>query len=169
MPMARRALLGIVCTLTALGMGAAHASAAATLSIVGTVNAPATYTPAQLAAMPQTTLTISGTTYAGVLVETLITSASPTFPVPPGNNPSLRVALTATSDAGGPNSGPVTFALGELAANFGNNRGLVALPGTGPPPAGGPKLVLPRDLSTARFVTSVAQINVAVRTEPHTT
>jgi hypothetical protein len=150
-------------------MLASPASAAATLSLVGTLTAPATYTPAQLVALPQTTLTISGTTYTGVLVETLVTNASPIYPVPPGNNPSLRVALTATSDAGGANSGPVTFALGELAANFGNNRALVALTENGAAPAGGPKLVLPRDLGTARFVTSVAQINVAVRTELHST
>jgi hypothetical protein len=161
-----------VCVVAALGTGgvlASSASAAASVSLLGTVNSPATYTPALLAAQPQTTLTISGTTYQGVLVETLVTSAAPIYPAPPGNNPALRVAVTATSDAGGPNAGPVTFALGELAANFGNNKALVALTENGAPPSGGPKLVLPRDTSGARFVTSLAQLNIAVRTEPHST
>ena len=170
--MRRRIQLGLVCIAAALGAGgglASTASAAASISLVGTVATPAAYTSAQLAALPQTTLTISGTTYTGVLVETLVTAAAPIYPVPPGNNPALRVALTATSDAGGPNAGPVTFALGELIANFGNNRALIALTENGAPPSGGPKLVLPRDTSTARFVTSVAQINVVVRTDPHST
>ncbi len=170
--MRRRIQLGLVCVAAALGVGGALAStvsAAASISLVGTVATPATYTPAQLAALPQTAMTISGIAYTGVPVETLVTAAAPIYPVPPGNNPALRVALTVTSDAGGPNAGPVTFALGELIANFGNNRALIALTENGAPPSGGPKLVLPRDTSTARFVTSVAQINVAVRTDPHST
>ena len=36
-------------------------------------------------------------------------------------------ASTRPASRAGPNSGPVTFALGELLANFGNNRALVAL------------------------------------------
>ncbi len=170
--MRRRIQLGLVCVAAALGAGgalASTASAAASVSVVGTVATPATYTPAQLAALPQTTLTIGATTYVGVSLESLVTAAAPVYPVPPGNNPALRVAVTVTSDAGGPNAGPVTFALGELIANFGNNRGLVALTENGVAPSGGPKLVLPRDTGTARFVTSVAQIDVAVRTELHST
>ena len=55
--MLRRVVPGIVCAVVALGASgtlAATASAAAGVSVVGAVGSPATYTPAQLAALPQT-------------------------------------------------------------------------------------------------------------------
>jgi hypothetical protein len=170
--MTRRVRLGIICALTALGAGGALASSAAaapSVSIVGTVGAPATYSAAQLAAMTQTTETISGHTYQGVLLFTLVNGAAPVYPSPLPKNPTLRVIVTATSDTSGATGGPVTFGLGEFDTNFGNNQALIALTDNGVAPSGGPRLVLPRDTASTRFVDSVSQINVAVRNLVHST
>lgn len=170
--MMRSVWLGIVCTIATLSTGAALASSAvasSAVSVVGSVSAPATYSLAQLAAMAQTTETISGHTYQGVTAFNLVNGASPTYPSPTPKNPTLRVIVTVASDTSGPTGGPLTFGLGEFDPNFGNNQALIALQDNGSPVSGGAKLVLPRDTSGARVVDSVSQISVAVSNLVHTT
>lgn len=162
------ATICVLAALTGSTAWASPASAAATVSVLGSVTTPATYSVGQLAALPQTTQTIAGATYEGVLLLSLVNSASPVYPSPPPSNAILRVSVTVTSGGGGANAGPVTLGAGELHANFGNNQALLALTRDGVPLAA-PRLVLPRDTSTARFVDAVSQINVVTRNALHTT
>jgi hypothetical protein len=79
----------------------AYASARPVLSVGGEVTTPASYTAAQLAALPQATVTVKEggrqVTDTGVLLETLVTAAAPAYPASLLNtkNELLRVTVTA--------------------------------------------------------------------------
>src|SRR5580704_6887784 len=127
------------------------------LSVNGEVTSPSVYTISQLAALPQTTATVTAggrqVTDSGVLLETLVTDAGPAYPASLLNtkNELLRVTVTVT----GAGHRTVTFAVGELDSNFGNHPALLVLTQNGRPVPFGPELVVPDDWAPIRFVPGV--------------
>src|ERR1700722_6072001 len=84
------------------------------LAVSGEVTSPLAYTAAQLAALPQTTVTVTTgrrtVTDSGVLLETLVAMAGPAYPATLLNikNELLRVTATVR----GARHAAVTFAVG---------------------------------------------------------
>jgi hypothetical protein len=140
------------------------------LSVGGEVTSPTAYTIAQLAALPQTSVTVrSGfrsVTDTGVLLETLVDDAGPAYPASLLNtkNELLRVTVTVR----GAGHREVTFAVGELDAGFGDHPALLALTQNGRPIAFGPELVVPGDSVPVRFMPGVSQLTVGIATAPAT-
>jgi hypothetical protein len=140
------------------------------LAIGGEVTTPAAYTAAQLAALPQTTVTVKEggrpVTETGVLLENLVTDAGPAYPASLLNtkNELLRVTVTARGDGR-----QVTFAVGELDSGFGNHPALLALTRGGQRIAGGPELVVPGDQFPVRDLARVSQLTVGIATAVATT
>ena len=125
------------------------------LSVGGAVAAPPTYSLAQLSAM-------APTGSPGVSVEDLVNAAQPTLP--DAKNALLRVTVTL-SNRFGP---PVTLALGELDAGFGNHPAYLALERHGHLlPA--PELIVPSDANHARTIPFVNRIDVGVQSPTATT
>lgn len=145
-------------------------SARPVLEVGGEVSSPTAYTAAQLAALPQTTvtLTIGGrqVTDTGVLLETLVSDAAPAYPASLLNtkNELLRVTVTVH----GADRNAVTFAVGELDPNFGDHPALLALTQDGRPIPRGPDLVVPGDRPPVRSVPQVSQLTVGIATAPAT-
>ncbi len=141
------------------------------LAVTGAVNTPTTYSAAQLAALPQSTVTVKlGShqfTDTGVLLETLVTAASPAYPSSLLNTKNQLLRVTAT--VRGTAHTQVTFAVGELDTNFGNHPALLALTQDGKPIQGGPQLVVPDDRAPLRFVSGVTEVVVGIATAPATT
>jgi hypothetical protein len=152
------------------GMPAYARESGHTLAVNGQVNLPTTYTVDQLSALPQTTATVSfgghPVTYTGVLLETLVTDAKPAFPpnLPNTKNELLRVTATVRGDS----VRPVTFAVGELDAAFGNHPALMALTENGRLIASGPELVVPGDTQPLRFARGASQVTVGIASAPAT-
>lgn len=141
-----------------------------TLALNGEVTTPATYSSAQLAALPQTTATVTvgnhQATYAGVLLETLVTTAKPNFPASLLNTKNELLRVTATVRGAGHHE--VTFAVGELDPGFGNHPALLALTQNDKPIDDGPRLVVPDDRGALRFVSEVSEVTVGIATAPAT-
>jgi hypothetical protein len=124
-----------------------------TFSVGGAVATPATYSLAQLDALPQTTFTVNGRrwrgsrshTDSGVSLEDLVNAAAPTEPS--ARNAWLRLAVTVSSRRAG--SG--TFALGELDSSFGNHPAYLTLLRDGHA-LRAPELVVPGDVNSAGTV-----------------
>jgi hypothetical protein len=168
-------LLSIVLAASLLALTAAPAGAfpgphESTVSVDGAVSAPATYTLAQLSALPQATFTTSqrswwGTrthTDSGVSVEDLVAGTDPILPA--AKNAPLRVTVNVSGRWGW----PVTLAIGELDPNFGNHPAYLALTQDGRAlPA--PELVVPGDLDGARTVFDVDEVTVGVQSPAPTT
>jgi hypothetical protein len=139
------------------------------VAVDGQVGAPATYTLAQLAAVTQTTVTLTigpvQLVEKGVLLETLVALAQPAYPpLVNTKNKLLRLTVTVRGAIGG----PVTFAVGELDANFGNHPALLALQTNGVALPGGPELVVPGDAIPLRFTAGVREVTVGIATAPAT-
>ena len=158
------ATIGTALALVVAGQGAALAVArpevaapgpnlSGAVAVTGAVANPATYTPAQLSALPATTASGPRGSATGVSLEDLVTRAAPVLPT--GKNAQLRVTVTVT---GG--SGRTTLALGELDPSFGDNPALLV---TG---RGGEDLVVPGDVFAVRSVTDVRSVSVAVAAPP---
>jgi hypothetical protein len=153
----------------AVGVACAPAVAAAdpyppTLSVSGAVASPATYSLSALAALPQTTFSVTVPTWwggtrtevdQGVSLETLVDTSAPELPS--AKNALLRVIVTVRGRFGVQR----TFALGELDASFGNHPAYVVLTENGAP-VFRPELVVPGDSVPLRSVPDVSQIGVAV-------
>jgi hypothetical protein len=143
---------------------------APTLSVDGRVMAPTVYTMAELAALPQTTVTVKAgarqVSDTGVLLETLVMDSGPAYPASLLNAKNELLRVTAT--VRGPGHDTVTFALGELDANFGDHPALLALTEDGDPIAGGPQLVVPGDTIPLREVWHVLSVTVGIATGPAT-
>jgi hypothetical protein len=132
------------------------------VSVMGAVTTPASYSYAQLAALPQTTFTItlgSGATQSatGVSLESLVAAAAPTVD-PTIKNGLLRVTVSVAGRFGA----PVTFGEGELDPSFGNHPAYLALT------VGGhrllaPVLLVPGDDPPIRDVPAVSTITVGVQ------
>jgi len=140
------------------------------LQVGGEVSSPAAYTAAQLAALPQTTvtLTVGGrpVTDTGVLLETLVTDAAPAYPASLLNTKNELLRVTVTVSGAGHHE--VTFAVGELDAGFGDHPALLALTQDGHPISRGPELVVPGDRTPARSVPHVFAVTVGIATAPAT-
>jgi hypothetical protein len=176
--MARRwipVLLGAA-VLAAVGTAGPAAASPATasrvapgLSVGGEVGAPAAYTAAQLAALPQTSLTVTTggrtVTDTGVLLETLVSDAQPAYPATLLNTKNELLRVTATVAGAGDQ---VTFAVGELDPGFGQHPALVVLKQDGRAIAGGPELVVPGDRVPWRTVRRVTRVTVGIATTPAT-
>lgn len=147
-----------------------HSGARPVLSVGGEVTTPTSYTAAQLAALPQTTVTVKEggrqVSETGVLLETLVADAAPAYPAGLLNTKNELLRVTVTARGAGRQ---VTFAVGELDAGFGNHPALVALTRNGHPIAPGPELVVPGDRLPARFLARVSQLTVGIATAPATT
>jgi hypothetical protein len=162
----------LAASVAGLAGGPAYASAGSrpVLSVGGEVTTAASYTVAQLAALPQTTATVTvggkQVTDTGVLLETLVTNAGPAYPASLLNtkNELLRVTVTVR----GAGHRQVTFAVGELDAGFGNHPALLALTQNGHRIAHGPELVVPGDRAPVRFVPRVSRLTVGIATTPAT-
>jgi hypothetical protein len=139
------------------------------VSVSGEVNTPTTYTVQQLAALPQTTATVTlgghQVTVSGVLLETLVTTAHPAYPPTLLNTKNEILRVTATVRG---SFHQVTFAIGELDAAFGNHPALLALTQNGHPLDDAPQLVVPGDLFPFRFVRQVSEVTVGIATAPAT-
>jgi hypothetical protein len=105
-------------------------------------------------------------TDSGVLLETLVTDAGPSYPASLLNTKNELLRVTATVRGAG--NRQVTFAVGELDPNFGNHPALVALSSDGTPIAGGPELVVPGDQFPARFLPQVSEVTVGIAAAPAT-
>jgi hypothetical protein len=146
-----------------LALPAAAEHLGPTISVDGSVATPATYTLAELAALPQTTATVTTPSprgarqhiEEGVTLETLVIRASPTLPQ--AKNALLRVVITVSGE-----DRSRTFALGELDPNFGNHGALLAIKRDGKTDSDGPELVVPADSTAARYVHEVRRVTVAV-------
>ena len=156
---------------TAYGASAPAASpaAAAGVSVGGEVNAPSTYSLAQLRALPQTTLEVRRapfssrtTTYEGVSLRDLVNLAGPIF-VPGTKNAGLRVTIAVKGSLGR----VVTVALGELDPNFGNHPAILALERDDRALRSGPELVLDDSLALRRL-DRVSRVTISVQNHPTT-
>lgn len=136
------------------------------LAIDGAVSTPTTYSTAQLAALPQTTATVTlgnhQVTDTGVLLESLVTAANPAYPASLLNTKNELLRVTATVRGRG--NQEVTFAIGELDSNFGNHPALLALTQNGRPIDDGPQLVVPGDRGPLRSVSDVSEVSVGIAT-----
>jgi hypothetical protein len=105
-------------------------------------------------------------TDSGVLLETLVTDAGPSYPAGLLNTKNELLRLTATVRGAGGHE--LTFAVGELDPNFGSHAALVALSRDGRSIAGGPEVVVPGDQSSARFLLQLSEVTVGIATAPAT-
>jgi hypothetical protein len=139
---------------------ASAAPARPALTVGGTVANPASYTASQLAALPAETIQLRGpggraVAATGVSLDLLVTTAAPVLPA--AKNALLRVIVTAS----GPFGPRVSFALGELDANFGDHDAVVVL-SVGGRPLPAPALAVPGDLVPLRDLPVVNSIKVGV-------
>jgi hypothetical protein len=135
---------------------------AGSVSVTGAVTTPATYSKAQLAAMPQTTFTVTRhgggpVSATGVSLESLVTAAQPNVD-PTIKNGLLRVTISVSARVGA----PVTFGEGELDPSFGNHPAYLALT-VGGHKLLAPALLVPGDDQPIRDVAAVSTITVGVR------
>lgn len=145
--------------LTSVLAPAASAATTGTVSVVGEVTSPATYTVADLDALPQTTYLVSRQgpgnprTVTGVNLRDLVARSVPVLPA--GKNTQLRVTLTVT----GIGNRAVTFASGELDLSFGNHPAVLTTTG-----GRTVQLIVPADETPVRSVIQVTGVRVAVST-----
>jgi len=177
MPFRRLAILAA--TLAALSAPVASASASPALAarpappaltVSGAVADPASYTLAQLAALPAETARVPdghGTvTVTGISLDLLVSTAAPVLPAV--KNALLRVIVTADGP-GEHGSRPVGFALGELDPGFGDHDALVVLTVNGRPLRDGPALAVPGDRAPLRDLPVLRHIQVGVASPAVTT
>ena len=130
----------------------------------GAVSMPHTYSASALAGLPAETLPITlptpfgpvHTTVTGVSLDALVTMAAPVLVN--AKNASLRVTVTVS----GAFDRTVTFALGELDANFGNHDAVIATRIGSVRLGDDATLVVPDDTNPGRAVLAVHEITVAV-------
>ncbi len=168
------AVAGLAATATASAPAGARPTSPALgptagVSVDGAVNAPATFTLAQLAALPQTTVTVPAavpggraTTYTGVSLEDLVKLAQPL--VPKAKNALARVTVDVRDASGR----VVTFALGELDPSFGNHPAYLVLTRGGVPLRDAPELLVPGDTVPTRSLAGVVEVTVSVQSPPTT-
>jgi hypothetical protein len=120
------------------------------VQVSGAVAAPASYSAADLAALPRATYPLAGGgTVSGVDLRDLVLRAGPRLPA--AENPQLRVLLTVTGR--GPD---VPFALGELDPDVGAHPAVLTVAD------GRVQLVVPGDRTPARSLPDVTGVRVAV-------
>ncbi len=135
-----------------------HPSHARSITVGGQVVTPASYSAADLAALPQTTLPDQRERRArpdltGVLLESLVTAAGPQTPAV--KNADLRVSIVVAGK-----HGAVAATLAELQPRFGNHPALLVTQGHGRHAR--TDLVFPGDRGTQRTVHDVRSIKLSV-------
>ena len=136
--------------------------------VIGDVDAPGSYTPEALCALPTRTESVTfhthageqSHTYVGPSVEDLVTAARPA-PGPDPEHPYLTVAIVAT----GADGYAATLSWGEVAALSAARPAVLAcreddaaLPAA--------RLVVPDDLTGARYVADVQTLRVVALSAP---
>jgi hypothetical protein len=156
---------------TPAAAAARHLDAASgtALRVTGSVSSRSTYTPARLAALPQTTFRATArkqrVTYSGVALTTVVQDAGPAYPALKNTrNKMLRMTVTVRGASGY----TATFAFGELLKDYGSHPAYLAVKQGGRPIAGGAELVVPGDRTTARWIHDVRQVTVGIATAPAT-
>lgn len=164
----RKSFVTIAITVGLVGLGAGGSAASAApsgpgVTVGGAVAAPATYSLAALAALPQTSFSLTRRTWwgprsvadQGVSLETLVDTSQPSLPNVKNG------LLTAIITVAGRSGVQRTFALGELDPSFGNHPAYLALEQDGVT-LSRPRLVVPGDVNAARTVPDVNRITVAI-------
>lgn len=163
----------------AIALAALSASAASafpgrrhpSLTVTGTVTAPARYSTQALATtLPQSSFTVVRQTRrgprtdtdTGVSLETLVNTAGPVLPAT--KNALLRVTVTVAGESGR----RVTLALGELDPSFGDHAAYLALSVNGHALLA-PELVVPQDSGGLRTIPFVSSVTVGVQNPTATT
>jgi hypothetical protein len=165
-PILVAAVTGMLCVGALSAAPASIASSSRALTVDGAVSAPASYTPTELAALPQTTLPVARrhapATVTGVSLQDLVQLSAPLLP--DAKNALLRVTITI-STAG---HRKLSLALGELDPSFGNNPALVTVNRHGHHGRTVIGLVVPGDRSNARSLAGVTHLRVAVSNDAAT-
>ena len=168
--MNHRALVVVVLGAVTLGVGAVAFAASspppatqASLTIQGSPGnglipfSPLTLTMAQLAALPQSTVTLSdGTVEKGPLMSSLLTQAGLTFL---GNTVCRNDELRFWAEASSLDGSAAEITPGELDTGFGNRPAILSLNENGTPLAA-PRLAIPAENNTARDIPAVFDITV---------
>jgi hypothetical protein len=158
----------IVVSVGLIGLDGAAAVASAappppSVSVGGAVASPATYSTSALAALPQTTFSVTRpgpggartVVDSGVSLETLVDDSTPNLPSQ--KNALLTAIITVTGWHGIQR----TFALGELDSIFGDHPAYLVLVQNGVS-LYAPKLVVPGDTNGLRTVPDVGQVGVDI-------
>ncbi len=137
--------------------GAFSGGIASQFTVTGQVTAPATYTLAGLQALPTTSVAVSGTTYTGVSLWTLLNTVGIT------TNPTIKNnILDDYVVATGSDGYQTTIALGEISPLFGNQPDLVAyaMNGGSLGASGFARLIVPNDVLHGRWVSNLINLEV---------
>lgn len=134
------------------------------VGVVGDVQAPGSHTPEALCALPTRTESVTfrthageqSHTYVGPSVEDLVTAAGPA-PGPDPEHPELTVAIVAT----GADGYAATLSWGEVAASSAPRPAVLACR-EDDAALSAPRLVVPGDLTGARYVNDVQTLRVIV-------
>jgi uncharacterized protein with beta-barrel porin domain len=126
-------------------------------TVTGNVTTPATYNMATLSALPSTTITVGGNSYAGVNLWTLL-SASNVVTNPTIKNNILTDYVVATGSDGY----QAVISLGEIDPSFGNQPDLIAyyLNGGSLGANGFARLVVPNDVKQGRWVSNLINLEL---------
>ena len=127
------------------------------VSVSGQVSAPQTLNAPTLAAMAQTSVTVSGSTYTGVSLWTLLSNVGVV------TNPSIKNNIEDDYVvATGSDGYQTTIALGEIDPSFGNQPDLVAtsLNGGSLGANGFARLIVPNDVKAGRWVSNLISLEV---------
>ena len=140
---------------TATGKGGGVSSA---FAVSGAVTKPMAFDLAALQALPATTVTVSGTTYTGVNLWTLLNGSTGLQTDAKVKNATLSMVAVATGNDGY----KALVSLGEIDPGFGNKAALVAYAINGEVlgTSGMARLVVPGELKQSRSVSNLASIEV---------
>ncbi len=129
-------------------------------AVSGAVARPASFDLAALQALPSSTVTVSGTTYTGVNLWTLLNSTTGLRTDAAAKNPTLAMVAVATGSDGY----KALVSLGEIDPGFGNKSALVAyaINGEGLGANGMARLVVPGEVKQSRSVSSLTSIEVII-------
>lgn len=127
-------------------------------AVSGAVTRTASFDLAALQALPASTLTVSGTTYTGVNLWTLLNGTTGLKTDATAKNPTLAMVAVATGSDGY----KALVSLGELDPGFGNKAALVAyaINGEGLGANGMARLVVPGEVKQGRSVSNLTSIEV---------
>lgn len=127
-------------------------------AVSGAVTKPASFDLATLQALPASTVTVSGTTYTGVNLWTLLSSTTGLKTDATAKNPTLAMVAVATGSDGY----KALVSLGEIDPGFGNKAALVAyaINGEGLGANGVARLIVPGEVKQGRSVSNLVSIEV---------
>ncbi len=140
---------------TAAGTGGGVSN---TFAVSGAVTKPVAFDLAALQALPASTVTVSGTTYTGVNLWTLLNSSTGLKTDATAKNPTLAMVAVATGSDGY----KALVSLGEIDPGFGNKSALVAyaINGEGLGANGVARLIVPGEVKQGRSVSNLVSIEV---------